>query len=562
MKPISIFNPYFQLNALAAMVLVIFFSLVAACKPLPPQVRLSCEDSINTSIPIDASGFGFDLHNTRNASTSTIDSSNVKNLVLDHAFVDPDTKEKRGAVAVAGAVTYLSGTEKVYAINQHSGCVYWQYEAGEIVRGASILLADDSQLNKRVVYIGTYFGNVVALDAATGNKIWETNAVPEVPFYPMITGGLQYYDGKLIAPIASKQVLTSALEPLCCTTHGLLVVLNAADGNILWRKHMTDEAQLQLDSRYRGPNGVSIWSTPLVDAERQQILVSTSSNFTRPATETENAVMALDIDSGAVNWIFQGTFPDFSNAGCGLKPPLDKNCDYPNNDFDMITPILTVTPSGKDVVITADKSGTVFSLQPETGELNWSNRLGAGSKLGGVHWGMAVDENKVYASITDISTEKVAALDILLGFDFFNGLTDATPVPALNAQPGIYALDLETGAVKWKVRNYHTYKGLQIDSIYSAALSVSNDVLFAGSLDGVVKAFHTDTGEELWSFDSAIAVTGKDGFAGNGGTIDSVGPIAVKDALFLNSGYSSFGLKGKYNGGPGNALFIFRLAGE
>jgi hypothetical protein len=49
---------------------------------------------------------------------------------------------------------------------------------------------------------------------------------------------------------------------------------------------------------------------------------------------------------------------------------------------------------------------------------------------------------------------------------------------------------------------------------------------------------------------------------GNGGTIDSVGPIPVKDALFLNSGYSSFGLKGKFNGGPGNALFILRLADE
>jgi len=556
MKLISVSKKAYPL---AAVLLALIFSFLSACKPPIPPVRLACQDSINTSLPIDASGFGFDLHNTRNASTSTIDSSNVKNLVLDHAFVDPDTNEKRGAVSVAGPVTYLSGTEKIYAINQHSGCVYWQYDAGEIVRGAAILLADDKQLKKRVVYIGTYYGNVVALDAATGTKIWQSSAVPEDKFFPMITGGLQYYDGKVIAPIASKEVLTSALEPFCCTTHGQLVVFDAANGSVLWRKHMTDNAKKQTDSRFFGPNGVSLWSTPLVDAERRQILVSTSGNFTRPATDNENSVMALDIDNGTVNWIFQNTFPDFSNAGCGLKPPLSNNCDYPNNDFDMITPILTKTPSGKEVVIAGDKSGTVFSLQPDTGEVNWSNRLGAGSKLGGVHWGMAVDENKVYASITDISTEKVAALDILLGFDFFHGVSDATPVPAVNAQPGIYALDLETGTVQWKVRNYHTFEGEQIDSIYSAALSVSNDVLFAGSLDGLVKAFNTETGEELWSFDTVINVTGKDGIAGNGGTIDSVGPIPVKDALFLNSGYSSFGLKGKYNGGTGNALFIFRL---
>lgn len=552
---------YSKLHQLLVISVLMAFVFVAGCLPAQPPKRIVCQDTIDTTIPIDSSGFGLGLHNTRNAGTSTIDSGNVRNLVLDHAFVDTDTKEKRGAVGVAGPVTYLSGKERVYAINQHSGCVYWQYEAGEIVRGASILLADDGELNKRVVYIGTYFGKAIALDAVSGKEIWEANAVEESRFFPMVTGGMQYHDGKLIVPIASKEVLTSALEPLCCVTHGVVVAFNAADGSILWRKHMTDDAQLQFGTRYRGPNGVSVWSTPVVDEKRRQVLVSTSSNFTRPATETENAVIALDIDTGDVNWIFQGTSPDFSNAGCGLKPPLDTNCDYPNYDFDMITPLLTTTPSGDEVVIAADKSGTVFSLQPATGELNWSNRLGAGSKLGGVHWGMAVDDSKVYAAVTDMSTEKVAALDILLGFDFFSGLSDATPVLVPNAQPGIYALDLETGDVQWKARHFHEHGRRQIDSIYSAALSVSNDVLFAGSLNGVVKALHTDTGEELWSFDSAIAVTGKDGFAGNGGTIDSVGPIPVGDALFLNSGYSSFGLKGKFNGGPGNALFIFRLPG-
>src|SRR3546814_4509955 len=63
-----------------------------------------------------------------------------------------------------------------------------------------------------------------------------------------------------------------------------------------------------------------------------------------------------------------------------------------------------------------------------------------------------------------------------------------------------------------------------------------------------------------WSYDSNVAITGVDGTAGHGGTIASVGAIAAGGNLLLNSAYDSFGSSNRYQAGPGNVLYVWRLA--
>src|SRR5690606_13297417 len=125
--------------------------------------------------------------------------------------------------------------------------------------------------------------------------------------------------------------------------------------------------------------------------------------------------------------------------------------------------------------------------------------------------------------------------------------------------PGLYALDKDTGNMVWEYHDTHLYKGQVVDSIYSAALAVTNDVLFAGSLDGVLKAFRTSDGQPVWSYDTAVSVKDKYGRTGNGGTIESVGPVIAGNNVLLGSGYNTFGGTNEFQAGPGNALFVFRL---
>jgi polyvinyl alcohol dehydrogenase (cytochrome) len=187
----------------------------------------------------------------------------------------------------------------------------------------------------------------------------------------------------------------------------------------------------------------------------------------------------------------------------------------------------------------------VYSLQAATGALNWSNKVSKGSTLGGIHWGMAVDAQRVYVAATDFHIDKASG-----------GRADLIP----GAKPGIYALNLKTGALEWEAHPTHDFEGLTTPSLYSAALSVSNDLLFAGSLDGVVRAFSTRDGAQRWSLNTAVAITDINGEIGNGGTIDSVGVVVAGDGLLINSGYSTFqGIDGRYQAGAGNALFVLSL---
>jgi len=89
---------------------------------------------------------------------------------------------------------------------------------------------------------------------------------------------------------------------------------------------------------------------------------------------------------------------------------------------------------------------------------------------------------------------------------------------------------------------------------------VSRDVLFAANLNGEVLALRTSTGEELWRFNTAIAVKDVNtGAAGQGGTVDAMGAVPVGRELYVNSGYATFGNVNAWMAGPGNALMVFRL---
>src|SRR3546814_20087768 len=66
---------------------------------------------------------------------------------------------------------------------------------------------------------------------------------------------------------------------------------------------------------------------------------------------------------------------------------------------------------GGGAVIAGAKNGVVYSLNPDSGALNWSRRLGQGGSLGGIHWGMASDGTRVYAAISDVTVNTASGLD-------------------------------------------------------------------------------------------------------------------------------------------------------
>jgi polyvinyl alcohol dehydrogenase (cytochrome) len=90
----------------------------------------------------------------------------------------------------------------------------------------------------------------------------------------------------------------------------------------------------------------------------------------------------------------------------------------------------------------------------------------------------------------------------------------------------------------------------------SAAITATDDLVFATGLDGGLHAFAAHSGEVLWSYDTWRDYDSVNGIATKGGAIDVHGPVVAGDLLLIQSGYDSFGQMG------GNALIAFKLGDQ
>ena len=239
---------------------------------------------------------------------------------------------------------------------------------------------------------------------------------------------------------------------------------------------------------------------------------------------------------GSVLWHRQFTEGDAWNAACGAGL-LDSNCpeaDGPDLDFGA-PPILTKTPSGAEILLAGQKSSVVHAMNPDTGELLWQKRIGRGGKLGGIHWGMAVNERLglLYVPVSDRNTG---------------------PPYEGEPEPGLHAVRIADGSVVWSAArdaNCNDREGCFPG--VSAALIATDDLIIAGGLDGRLHAFAADSGESLWSTDSWRSFDAVNGIETSGGAFDVHGPMLAGDMLFISSGYQSFGQR------AGNAFLAFRL---
>lgn len=122
---------------------------------------------------------------------------------------------------------------------------------------------------------------------------------------------------------------------------------------------------------------------------------------------------------------------------------------------------------------------------------------------------------------------------------------------AVKAAPGVYALDLMTGKVVWKTAP-PVYPG-RLQSNSSAPV-VAGGLVWAGALDGHIRAYNVMDGAIVWDYDTMKEFETVNGVKGKGGAIDGPPPVISNGMLFVNSGYGLFGQA------PGNVLLAFQVA--
>ena len=506
-------------------------------------------------VPTGRENWGLDRRNARLAADAGIRREDVAKLELLWSIALPAVTTMRSQPVIAGDTVFLgSKGGHLLALDRHSGCVRWAFKTDGPVHSA--LTLDRTPDGVATIFFADEMATVYAVDATRGSLRWRER----LKWFPtsIVSGPATYFDGLLYVPISSFEVAAAGLPThQCCRSHGGIAALDATSGKQVWRFETTPHAAPTYVNRdgvqMWGPSGAVVWNSPTVDAKRGALYFGTGQNSSSPATDTSDAIIALDLKTGARRWVFQALADDAWNAAClggGASCPKENG-----PDFDFGASVILLEREQGDLLLAGQKSGEVFALDPDRkGAVVWRNRVGAGSSNGGVHHGMASDGARVYVPIADPERK----------------------IPGYVPRPGVHALDVNDGKVLW---SQPVQRGCTFDpadaplvglaemakgksgrspwpacSYYygqSAAAVVANGVVYAGALDGRLRIFDAASGEILRIIETSQPFHATNGVDGHGGAVDAGGTVVAGDQVFVLSGYGMFGQM------PGNMLLVY-----
>lgn len=495
----------------------------------------NCSPSCLTNLPTN----GVDSSNSRSMK-SNINACNVANLTVEwsrnfHADISATPIIWKNALFI----TTFSG--EIAKLNALTGEVLWSRNMsiftnipGSFARASPVISKNDE-----LVVGDQVSGTLVCLRSTDGGLIWTSLLDPHPAAILTISPVID--EDRIYIGVSSQESTIAAFIPNypCCSFSGSAVAVNLTNGQILWQTR-TIPVELTGPGKY---SGAAVWgSSSSFDDKR--VCFGTGNPYTVPDNVTAceyvranssrpdlmpscldervifDSMMCLDKLTGDILWYKRTEKYDAWTVGCMLPElgiPDIVNCPTivgPDADFPE-APIMTASS-----VIAGQKSGALWSRNKNTGRLNWGKVVGPGGTLGGFMWGSAYEARNpvngiLYSTISNSQKKNITLLD--------GTQTDGA---------FFFALDTSNGKVLWQTAEPDRQR-------LPAPVSVTNGVVFGGSMTGKVYALDGETGKILWSFQSGATV--------NAG-------IAISDDwIFFGNGYT------KQFGGPHTGLFALKL---
>ena len=535
----------------------------------------ACPGQLDAQSAIWSQGFGLNEDNTRFQTTSAITRQNIQQLKLLYTFVypfkNPVSSSQSPPAVTEEAIIVGDIGGWVRAIDRTRGCEIWKTktEGGLIHSGFTLGQVSPDQ---RTIFFSSG-AELYALDYETGDIHWHQQYETHDNAYIRATP--VYHAGKVYIGYSSNELVLVGVNPFkaCCTFQGSVTAVDARTGQLIWQRKTMDQPPTKAypADKVTGPAGAPVWGTPTIDAKRNQLLVPTGQQYSGPYTDRSDAILALDLDTGQLKWQFQATQRDIYNASCdkwldeSQQPPEKCDPDYVETredvkDWDFgSSPVVVRNRQGQELVLAGQKSGVVWAISPDDGRVIWQTKVGVGGGFGGIHWGLTVDQsaNRVYVPVSDLcglKSEKMSGVKFIVSGNrdsYYTGVWGQ----CANAKPGLYALDMNDGRVIWQNTKPYSKQGVITYPIMSAPTSAVSDIVFGGYMNGDVRAFDSRTGNVLWQYDTNVdSVLGINGIQGDGGSIDgNGGPIVAGNMVLVNSGYP-FG-----EAGPGNIMMVFGI---
>lgn len=506
---------------------------------------------------------GQNLNNTRNADKENkISPETAANLVVKWAFTTAGDVSATPAVD-GNSVFFPDWGGYLYRVDAETGALVWKKQISEFTGQSFNRARATPAITGNKLIIGAQLGSpaigahVLGINKLTGELLWKT----KVDDHPasIITQSAVVHGNRAYVGVASLEELFAANPNYpCCSFRGSLVCLDVNTGQVLWKTYIVPQTVPAVGDK--GYSGGAIWgSTPVIDTKRNSVYVSTGNNYTVPnavlacaaaggtAEQVRNCIMAtpgaaqnhfdalmsMDLTTGAVKWATSAIPFDAWNVACFFSGPNCPPNAGPDYDFGQ-GPALFSAGMGaqkRDLLGAGQKSGIYWALNPDNGAVVWKTQVGPGGELGGLQWGSAVDDYRVY---TAVSNSRFVAYPLTTG-----------PGAGTTVKGGFWAsLNAATGEKVWEIAASNPPVSAPAGTVATnqGMVTVANGVVFAGAMDavGTMYAFNAATGEKLWSFES-------------GGSVNS-GAAVVNGNVYWGSGYSNFGL-----GTPNTKLYAFKV---
>ncbi len=333
--------------------------------------------------------YGRTYSEQRYSPLAQIDAKSVTRLGLDWFLDLPNDRSLIGTPLVVDGILYFTGSySKTRAIDVKTGNVLWEYDPESIKHaGERLRIMWDSSRGlsfwKGKVIIATIDGRLVAIDAKTGGRVWETMTVdPRRAYY--ITGTPKVFRDKVIIGNGGTEQEAA---------RGYVTAYDAQTGKQAWRFWVVpgnpadgyeNEAMAMAAKTWTGEwwthgGGGNTWNGITYDPEFNQILIGTGNGSPwnrkiRSPGGGDNlflcSIVALDADTGGYKWHYQ-TVPG-------------ETWDY-NSNMDIVLADLKFGGQTVKALMHAPKNGFFYVINRENGEL-----LSA-EKIGKVTWASHVD---------------------------------------------------------------------------------------------------------------------------------------------------------------------------
>ncbi|QXH87084.1 MULTISPECIES: PQQ-dependent dehydrogenase, methanol/ethanol family [Pseudomonas] len=451
--------------------------------------------------------------------------------------LDIDSGTEATPLVVDGVMYTTGAFSIVYAINAATGELLWKYDpkvpaenlgqgcCGPVNRGVAVWQGK--------VYVGSFDGRLIALDAGTGQPVWSVDTLIDRSKSYSITGAPRIVKGKVLIGNGGAEF----------GVRGYVTAYDADTGKQVWRfytvpgdpKLPPENAAMAKamktwdgDGWVKWGGGGTVWDSMAYDPQLDLLYVGTGNgspwNYQfRSNGKGDNlyvsSILALRPDTGEYVWHYQIT-------------PQDQ-WDFTATQH-MILADIEMNGSVRKVIMQAPKNGFFYVLDRTNGKLlsaknfvpvNWASGIdlqtgrpiltGAAdyskepkvvqpSFLGGHNWHpMSYSPKTGYVyipaqyTLAELKAAKVP--QFLANKSVVNFGLDVPDLPedpkVLNQIRDAWSGEL----IAWDpVKQKAAWKQPYVSAGNGGTLATAGNLVFQGTADGRVVAYRADTGQPLW----------------------------------------------------------------